>query len=99
MAPRWLRRTRKGHVASSGGPPDPDPAPRTAGGSPSVRIIAVGGPADPVKCPRCDSLMTYQEVFGIRRYQCAHRLHHPAVWVRVDTGERITDDDLPAAAQ
>jgi hypothetical protein len=39
--------------------------------------------------------MSYQEVFGIRRYQCVYRSHHPAVWVRLDTGERITDDDLP----
>ena len=43
----------------------------------------------------CGYPMAYQEVFGIRRYQCVHRSHHRAVYVRLSTGERVTDDDLP----
>ena len=39
--------------------------------------------------------MNYQEVFGIRRYQCRHRSHHPAIYVNLNTGERIDEEDLP----
>jgi hypothetical protein len=43
----------------------------------------------------CGFPMAFREFSGVRRYQCTYRLHHPAVWVRLDTGERKTDDDLP----
>jgi hypothetical protein len=44
------------------------------------------------KC--CGIPMDYQEVFGIRRYQCRHRDRHPAIYVNLNTGERIGDEDL-----
>lgn len=55
-------------------------------------------------CPKCDpppvltccgQPMIYQEFFGVRRYQCDHRAHHPAIYVNQNTGERVTDEDLP----
>ena len=39
--------------------------------------------------------MIYQEAFGVRRCQCVHRPRHPAIWVRLATGERAAEDDLP----
>lgn len=44
------------------------------------------------KC--CGIPMDYQEVFGIRRYQCRHRGHHPAIYVNLNTGERVSGEDL-----
>ena len=52
--------------------------------------------ADAETC--CGFPMAYQEVFGIRRYQCWYRSHHPAVWVNLNTGERVTDDGLPVVS-
>ena len=43
----------------------------------------------------CGRPMIYQEFFGIRRYQCEHRSHHPVIYVNQNTGERVTDEDLP----
>ena len=59
----------------------------------------MSAPEEPPAETCCGFPMSYQEVYGIRRYLCAYRLHHPAVWVRLDTGERITDDDLPVVRQ
>ena len=39
--------------------------------------------------------MIYQEVFGIRRYQCRYRHDHSAIWVNLNTGKRLTDIDVP----
>lgn len=39
--------------------------------------------------------MMYQEFFGVRRYQCAYRARHAAIYVNQQTGERVTDDELP----
>lgn len=43
----------------------------------------------------CGLPMIYQEFFGIRRYQCEHRSHHPVIYVNQNTGERVCDEDLP----
>lgn len=45
------------------------------------------------KC--CGIPMDWQEVFGVRRYQCRHRSHHPAIYVNLNTGERVSDEGLP----
>lgn len=36
--------------------------------------------------------MKYQDIFSIRRYECPHRSYHPAVYVNLATGDRITDE-------
>ena len=43
----------------------------------------------------CGMDMIYQEVFGVRRYVCAYRAHHPAIYVNQVTGEHVSDEDLP----
>jgi hypothetical protein len=48
------------------------------------------------KC--CGMPMNYQEVFGIRRYECRHRAHHPAIYVNLNTGQRASDEELPYLA-
>lgn len=45
-----------------------------------------------LKC--CGLPMNYQEFFGIRRYECDHRSHHPAIYVNLYTGMQIRSEDL-----
>lgn len=42
----------------------------------------------------CGFPMIYQEFFGIRRYMCDYRSHHPEIFVNLYTGEQIKDDNL-----
>ena len=41
----------------------------------------------------CGLPMKYQDIFNIRRYQCQHRSHHPAIYINQATGERLADED------
>ena len=51
-------------------------------------------PAEPETC--CGWPMKYQDIHGIiRRYQCQHRSHHPAIYVSLLTGLRARDEDIP----
>jgi hypothetical protein len=43
----------------------------------------------------CGIPMDHQEVFGVRRYECRHRSYHPAIYVNLNTGERVSDENLP----
>ncbi len=43
--------------------------------------------------------MVYIEFFGVRRYSCDHRAHHPAIYVNLYTGEHVSDDSLPCQEQ
>lgn len=36
--------------------------------------------------------MKYQDIFNVRRYQCTHRSHHPAIYINLVTGERLADE-------
>ena len=47
----------------------------------------------------CGSPMVYLEVFGVRRYSCSHRAHHPAIYVNLNTGEHVSDDNLRCQEQ
>jgi len=67
------------------------------------------------KCPHCDYLhichqvddkfeccgfpMQYQEIFGIRRYECYYRPHHPVTYVNLATNQVIIDKSLPYQQQ
>lgn len=42
----------------------------------------------------CGAPMMYQEFFGIRRYVCSYRSHHPQIFVNLYTGQEINDEDL-----
>ena len=43
----------------------------------------------------CGMPMKFQEVFGIRRYECDYRAHHEAVYVNLKTGQRIRENAIP----
>lgn len=45
-----------------------------------------------LKC--CGAEMHYKEAFGVRRYYCQHRAHHPAIYVRQSDGEMLREEDL-----
>jgi hypothetical protein len=42
----------------------------------------------------CGMPMNYHEVFGIRIYVCAHRSHHPVLYLNLNTGECVSDEEL-----
>jgi hypothetical protein len=41
----------------------------------------------------CGGKMVYQDIFGVRRYQCYYRDHHPVLYVNLTTGEMLVDED------
>lgn len=43
----------------------------------------------------CGFPMVWNEAFGIRRYHCQYRYHHPALWVNQNTGERVWENEMP----
>jgi hypothetical protein len=51
-------------------------------------------PSDDKALECCGMPMVWQEAFGIRRYSCSYRSHHPAIWVSQNTGQGISDYDL-----
>ena len=60
-----------------------------------VAYILPDPPTRAVAPACCGMPMIYQEFFGVRRYQCDHRAHHPAIYVNLNTGEQVIDEDLP----
>jgi len=68
-------------------------SPRTIGlpKKPEEKIILASGDTD-LTC--CGVDMHYQDIFGIRRYYCPYRLHHPALYVRQSDGEMLREEDL-----
>jgi len=48
---------------------------------------------DKIKC--CGLDMHYQEIFGIRRYECIHRSYHPVIYINMATGHEVVDESIP----
>lgn len=67
------------------------------------RTVSELPPPSPSVCaqtPRgetcCGFAMIWQDIFGIvRRYECFYRPNHPAVYVSLHTGLRVTSEAIP----
>lgn len=55
------------------------------------KVIRASGDCD-LMC--CGADMHYKEAFGVRRYYCQYRAHHPAIYVRQSDGEMLREEGL-----
>ncbi len=57
--------------------------------------IVLSGEADAGDIPEtcCGMDMDHEDHWGVRRYTCPYRSHHPVIWVNLNTGERIKEED------